>query len=120
MHDDREAGKYLFLSGQARPDETKLIDLFLTSIRQKTPNALIAQFPSAARCQYLEEYPESIRERLVAHGWPKGSSFSPATPKPTERKAEDVMACLLAFVLLGLIVIGLIVGVKSVIRWVSD
>src|SRR5262249_41065091 len=64
MHDLKEAGKYLFLSGLAADEENEAVELFLQNLRGKPCGWIFSQFPGAGRKETLADYPERVQEEL--------------------------------------------------------
>jgi len=64
MGDLVEAGRYLFLSGERKPDYEEAIGLYLARHTRKDPRNLLGTFPQPARLQKLDAYPEAVRRAL--------------------------------------------------------
>ena len=70
MGDDLQAGRYLFLCGQRRPEYQAAIDLFVSRFGRAGWRSLVAAFPAAAkRCSWAA-LPTRVREELRAAGMP--------------------------------------------------
>src|SRR5262249_15657614 len=70
IHDLKEAGKYLFLSGLATKEEKQAVELFLHNLRGKPCAWIYSQFPGAARKEGLAKYPEGVQDELQRLGFP--------------------------------------------------
>ena len=62
-----EAGKYLFLSGQRRPEYEHAIGLYLSRTKG---DSLYLSFPRAGRLREVSAYPEAVRPVLEREGLP--------------------------------------------------
>jgi hypothetical protein len=119
MHDDRDAGKYLFLSGLSTMDEQPLTELWLTGVRGKPHKWIFAQFPSAGK-RDLDAYPETVRQNLLELGFPKGFKH-PKFPNHPEHKTGRLKAGFAIFVgvtIIITIIVGLIHGAAVIGGWI--
>lgn len=73
-----EAGKYLFLSGQRRPEYEDAIGHYLSRMKS---DSLYLSFPRAARLREVSAYPEAVRPALERQGLPMRVE--------AEREADD-------------------------------
>ena len=119
MHDDKEAGKYLFLSGLSTLEEQTLIELWLNGIRGKTHSWIFSQFPSAGRHD-LKDYPETVRQNLLGLGFPANFKHSRSPVYGSEKngrfKAGLAVAAGIAFFIT--IIVGLIHGAAVIGGWI--
>ncbi len=94
LGDTMEAGKYLFLSGERKPEYEEAIGLFLARHGRRGSRQVIAEFPLVARLKYVSEYPEAVRRTLDELGV-KGAPVRVAPPpapasRPRRRVARRV------------------------------
>ena len=91
MHDDLEAGRFLFLSGVRKPEYEEAISLYLERHGHNGWQPLVGTFPHRARLAELHDYPETVRTELSQIGSPdtlsrdRGSwqnSTKPRGPRP--------------------------------------
>ena len=73
MHDDMEAGKYLFLSGVRQPNYEKAIYFYLNRYAGKTTGDLFHTFPHSAQIFPIESFPEEVLEMLEKSGHPRST-----------------------------------------------
>lgn len=118
MRDLREAGKYLFLSGNRRPDYEPAIRLYLDRHRDK--RSLLGTFPARAREVPRDRFPETVRAELRARGVPE-KPFQPASPpaSPRVRKVTDTMSRIGCILFAGFIVASLLAGAPDILRGLS-
>ena len=100
-----EAGKYLFLSGQRRPEYEDAIGVYLSRMKS---DSLYLSFPRAARLREVSAYPEAIRPALEREGLPMRVE--------AERESDDglsigcwaglIIAAVLAVALAGFAALG--------------
>ena len=69
MGDVREAGRYLFLSSQRKPEYQDAINTFLFRFR-KNPRALFGSFPRVAKLAALSDLRRAAPRRAGATGVP--------------------------------------------------
>ena len=122
MHDSREAGKFLFLSGIAAAEEQAVVDVYLAGIHGKPYGLIFSGFPSAARRRKLEEYPARVRSGLVALGFPEDFDRMRCqrSQDAPQRKASNYnIATMLALggAFFVFILVGLLHGISVVLRW---
>jgi hypothetical protein len=110
MGDDLQAGRYLFLSGQRRPEYRRAIDLFVARHSRAGWQSLVAQFPSPAKRCSWSDLPNQVREELRAMGVParaEGQVLS-QTLRSYPAGRPGWMGCLL--IVLGLVAIGMAIA----------
>ena len=123
MHDLKEAGKYLFLSGLATREENEAVELFLDKLRGKPCGWIHSQFPGAARKEMLADYPERVQEELQRLGFPADfrhdESIIPA-PVKRDESGKWIVGCsmVVVFAILGLIIFGLVHGMSVISDWI--
>jgi hypothetical protein len=123
MHDLKEAGKYLFLSGLATKEENEAVKLFLDNLRGKPCGWIFSQFPGAARKEGLAGYPERVQEDLQQLGFPADfrhdKSIIPPPVKwdePGKWKVGCGFVGLIAFV--GLVIFGIVHRISVIGEWI--
>lgn len=115
MRDLQEAGKYLFLSGNRRPEYEPAIRLFLD--RHRGGRSLLGTFPARARELPRDRFPEPVRAELLARKVPEKPfqpSFPPVSPK--RRKVTDAVSRLGCFLLTGFLIASMFAGYRDVLR----
>ena len=85
LGDKMEAGRYLFLSGKIKAEDSDSISLYLKRHTKKDPRYLLRTFPKASQLKTIEEYPESVAEVLKELGL-KDKDLYLKLPKPAEHK----------------------------------
>ncbi|HEX2860714.1 MAG TPA: hypothetical protein VHN79_03700 [Lacunisphaera sp.] len=111
MHDTKEAGKFLFLSGLAETHEAPTVEVFLRSVRGRPNSWIYSQFPGAARRGELTDFPERVRNDLGTLGFPRDFHWKGPPPVPNQTGKWPAMAgTALAICMLLLIVVGLLHG----------
>lgn len=119
MRDLREAGKYLFLSGNRRPEYEPAITLYLD--RHRGGRSLLGTFPARARGLPRDRFPEPVRAELVARRVPE-KPFQPSFPRPASprvRKVADTMSRIGCILLAGFLVASLFAGAPDILRRLS-
>lgn len=118
MHDTKEAGKYLLLSGLADEAEAPIVEVFLDSVRDRPHKWIYSQFPGIARRNALADFPERVREELVQLGFPRDfrRKGSPATSVPAGR--WQVLGVIVVGLFVFLVVNGLLHGCHVVGGWI--
>ncbi len=118
MHDSKEAGKFLFLSGLAIQEEKNLTELFLESVRGKPWQHVRSSFPHTAQKNSLADYPERVRVELKALGFPNKLGRQATGQPPTwRRRMGQAFAALVGFCFLALLIVGLGHGIYVLGRW---
>lgn len=118
MHDSKEAGKFLFLSGMATNDERELVELFLSDVRGKSWQHVLSRFPSSARRISVSEFPERVQSELKGFGVPDRLRNKPlAGPAAPLGKWGTTMLKAFGITIVLLILAGLANGVYVAIRW---
>lgn len=119
MRDLREAGKYLFLSGNWRPEYQPAIALFLD--RHRSGRSLLGTFPARAREIPRDRFPETVRVVLTSRGVPE-KPFQTAAPRPVPprvQKVTNTFSRIGCFLLLGFAVASVFAGAPDILRWLS-
>lgn len=119
MRDLREAGKYLFLGGNWRPEYQQAIALFLG--RHRSGRSLLGTFPARAREIPRDRFPETVRAELSARGVPE-KPFQSSVPRPVPprvRKVTNTLSRIGCFLLLGFAVASIFAGAPDILRWLS-
>lgn len=119
MRDLREAGKYLFLSGNRRSEYEPAITLYLHQHRDG--RSLLGTFPARAREIPRDRFPEPVRAELLARGVPE-TPFQPSVPRsvsPRRRKINDAITRLGCFLLTGFLIASVLAGASDILRWLS-
>ena len=118
MHDSKEAGKFLFLSGMATNDERELVELFLSGVRGRSWELVLSRFPSSARRVSVSEFPENVQAELKALGVPKRSLNEPiAAPAAPIGRCGTTILKAVGFATVLIILVGLANGIYVTIRW---
>jgi hypothetical protein len=119
MHDDKEAGKYLFLSGLSKPEEQPLIELWLKGIRGKPHSWIFSQLPSAGR-RDLKDYPETVRQNLLQLGFPANFTHprSPVYGPAKYGRFKAGLAVAAGIALVITVIVGLIHGAAIIGGWI--
>ena len=114
MGDDLQAGKFLFLSGQRRPEDQAAIDLFVRRHARGGRHALLAAFPAAVRRSSWSQLPPQVQTDLVAVGVPPRATDEPLWGTHRGHPGDELglKGCLLG--LLGIVGIGLLIAVVTV------
>jgi len=68
MGDDLQAGKFLFLSGERRPEYDAPIELFVRRYARASRHSFVATFPAAVRRTLWSQLPPRVQRDLVAAG----------------------------------------------------
>jgi hypothetical protein len=109
-----EAGKYLFLSGERRPDYGEAISLYHQRIKKRSPAGILSTFPAGARLDSVSDYPEPLRAELKALGVRRTRSRG----RPEATIAVPGMLASVGCFLAALVVVLLsIAGLFSVVDW---
>jgi hypothetical protein len=119
MRDLREAGKYLFLSGNRRPEYEPAITLYLE--RHRGGRSLLGTFPARAREIPRDRFPEPVRAELLARKVPE-KPFQPSVPRPVPpkvRKVADTMSRIGCILLAVFVVASLLAGAPDILRGLS-
>jgi hypothetical protein len=111
MGDDLQAGKFLFLSGQRRPEYQAAIDLFLQRYSRGGRHSLLAAFPAAVRRSSWSQLPTQVQTDLVSAGVPPRAPDEPLWGG-THHGEPGLKGCLLG--LLVIVGIGLLIAVVAV------
>ena len=117
MHDSKEAGKFLFLSGLAIQEEESLTGLFLESVRGKPWQQVRSSFPHTAQKNTLADYPERVRVELKVLGFPNELGKQPIGCPPTLGGwLGKTIATMIGLGFITLIIAGLVNGLYFVFR----
>ena len=65
MGDRIEAGRFLFLSGNLHSES---VSLYIKKYSRKDPRNLLGTFPKAARLESIDDYPNSVTQKLKELG----------------------------------------------------
>ena len=82
MGDDLEAGRYLFLSGERRPEYQAAIDLFVGRYARAGHNALLSRCPRGFQRTSWSKLPPNLQKELADSGLRRG------THEPLREKAD--------------------------------
>ncbi len=111
MKDTAEAGKYLFLSGETKPEYEEAIDTFFQKYENK-PRSLFRSFPNSAKLLKISEYPKSVAEKLREFGLPEmledENGYTLIHPDHDEDRLLKIGCILVACVIVALIVLGIV------------
>ena len=122
MGDDVEAGKYLWLSGARRADYEQPITLFLHRHARAGREILLAQIPRSFRRIPFNELPPEIRNELTGYGVGSGDfgrkRRSPSQP-PAPSRWRDAVIAAIGVGFLFCLMVGALVGLQTIIRWVT-
>ena len=118
MGDLVEAGKYLFLSGERKPEHEEAIGLYLARFTRNGPAHLLSTFPKAARLARLADYPEAVRRALEELR--ASDSLLARAPHYTRKEVTRTsrafgIGCL---VILAILCVCLIVGGYEVVTYI--
>ena len=107
-----QAGKYLFLSAERKPEYEAAIALFLSRQRGGWRDA-VGRFPNPLKRKQFAEFPPAVAASLEKLGLP-GDSSAPFNPPKKRNRVRDLG------LLAGCIVIGLLllVGVSEIVHYV--
>jgi len=111
MGDLPEAGRFLFLSGVRRPEYLEPIEIFLSRRRPKQPHNFVYLFPRKARLKTVSAYPQEVAQVLREMGLPEtltDENGKVCEPQATDGIVEWLTCGTIAFVILGLLVLGAI------------
>ena len=122
MGDVVEAGKYLFLSGEHKPDYHEPIALYLSRHTRKDPRNLLGTFPDVSRLPQLADYPDAVRQTL------EGLGISDETlanaPHYTWERRESIwtklgcgLGCVLCLAVLAFLGACVLAGLPAVLEW---
>ena len=113
MHDDAEAGKYLFLSGERKEEYIEPINIFLNKYRNKNRNQMFYTFPRMIKSTCFEELPQALKKEMLkvgVHAWKPRKIQKRSIDKPS----SDVTFNIFLFVLVLVFLIGILNGLKTV------
>jgi len=85
MHDDLEAGKFLFLCGRREPRYEKSINLYLDRFGEKQTGGLFETFPHSAQNSSIERFPEEVLVMLEKSGHDRSLIGKNAKPRPEQK-----------------------------------
>lgn len=125
MHDDMEAGKYLFLSGVRHPSYEKAIYLYLNRYGGKTTGALFHTFPHSAQISPIESFPTEVLEVLEKAGHARSAIKGKTRPSEKVDQSSDFIDKLRDFAVISiflLLLVGLLAqafrGVAWIFQWI--
>ncbi|HWA25301.1 MAG TPA: hypothetical protein VG734_06555 [Lacunisphaera sp.] len=119
MNDTKEAGKYLFLSGLATPEEAPVVEVFVRLLRGRPAPWIYSQFPGAARKNSLAAYPVRVQTELAQLGFPANFRWRTPAEAPVPLRwwqSAGIAAMVLTFIFL--LMTGLIHGCSVVDDWI--
>lgn len=122
MGDVLEAGKYLFLSGERRPEYEEAIAVYLSRLTRRDPRNLLGSFPSAARRPTLAAYPDAVRRTLEELGVSDGTlaeapHFSHEPRASIWGKLGCGLGCVLCLAVLAFLGACVVAGLPAVLEW---
>ena len=116
MSDLADAGKFLFLCGVRKPNYEEAIGIFLHRY-ETSGDKLFNSFPCSAKLASLNEYPESVAEKLRGLGLPEVlRDKSGDLNLHPERNRNDTPIFIVLIVILLLIVVLIILGVVKLLE----
>lgn len=124
LNDLPQAGKYLFLSGRDKPEYKEAVDLYVSRYTKNGWQNLYATFPTQAKLLDLNDYPEAVSSKLRKLGYPEEEkrklkdSFVHNRPTSWRERIEEILAVTVVLFLLLSMIIGIIVIIKTVIKWI--
>lgn len=123
MQDEFDAGRMWLLSNQTGPEVDQAIETFMRYAGE-TPKQIVDNLPKAVRLAVIEQYPQTIRERICRYGLEQAIVLAPKG-KPDQRLVgflgKIVAAVLICFGIGSFLVgaIWILVHVFSLIEWLA-
>jgi len=121
MGDDVEAGKYLWLSGVRRGEYESAMTLFLRRHAGHGREILLAQIPKSLRRIPFDQLPPPMRSELTQYGV-RSSDFGRIRSRPQHTSArrlwKDAVALAVGIGFLFCVMVGAIVGLQTIVRWI--
>ena len=99
MGDNRESGKYYFLSGSQKNEHLKNIQLYLDMTKNMPINNFVSQHPRSTKFLKSEEYPFSVSKILSERGY--------QYPSKEEHDNKEEVGCLIIGTIIVMLVITL-------------
>jgi hypothetical protein len=126
MGDIREAGRFIFLSGNRESKYQEAISVYLAQFRGGNSSQIYSSFPVKARMRKLSEYPDAVSDELRRLGFDE-VIVHPNAPIQQQSSSERFkIGCLIVVMVLLLIlfVIGffaaVFLGAKVVQEWLGS
>jgi hypothetical protein len=117
MGDLPEAGRFLFLAGNRKPEYDEAIGIFLKK-HNKNWRVLLHAFPRVARLSSLAEYPVCVGSELANCGFP---AVIRNDANPGSSDSESLSSDLVGWLIIGSLLFVMFLGTIKVIemvRWV--
>ena len=124
MGDLVEAGKYLFLAGQNKPEYVKAKELYLSRYARNGWHNLYSTFPAWGKLLDLSEYPETVADELRRLGYPEAerrklkSAQVVTKPQTLKDRFPDLLAIALGLFIILCLVVGVVVVFRTIVGWV--
>jgi hypothetical protein len=124
MGDLVEAGKYIFLAGNNKPEYIHAKELYLSRYAKSGWQNLYGTFPSWAKLLDLSEYPESVADELRRLGYPEEerrklkAAQVVAKPKTFKERLLAVLAIAFGLFIVLCLFVGAVVVISTIIGWV--
>ena len=116
MGDLPEAGRYLFLSGRAKPEYEKAVEIFLRRYG-KNWRTLWQTFPHRAKLSTLTEYPDVVGRQLRNFGFPEVLKSEVISNSRDPEVTQSIVVWLIVVSILALLVLG-IIKVVEIVKWI--
>jgi hypothetical protein len=119
--DDVEAGKYLWLSGVRRAEYEHAMELFLRRHARHGREILLGQIPRSFRRIPFDQLPQEVRGELTKYGVGSrdfGRKRRTPSDPPAPSRWTNALIAALAFGFLICVVVGGVVGLQVIVRWV--
>jgi hypothetical protein len=114
MHDLKEAGKWLFLSGSRQPEYGEAIATFLAWCGGRGARKLYGSFPGCGRLPFVRQYPEPLATELRTLGIPQEVPEDWGSLRDGTLDGKALVGCLACGLAVGACVI---VGAVVILRW---
>lgn len=118
MGDLPEAGKFLFLSGERRPEYEEAINIFLRKVGKNIPHDLFRAFPHKAQLLALSEYPVSVAQKLRELGFPETLKVQGGRVVSLSESGSNAalwVTCLVVVLIVGALIVLGIIKLKEII-----
>jgi hypothetical protein len=116
-----EAGKYLLLSGERRPEYAPAIDVFLKRHARGGPDRLAAMFPAAIRARPYTELPQSTRTDLANAGVTEDvlakARKRVGAPAHSRKNRLDWLAWVVGLSIASAFIVGTLNGIRVIVRF---
>jgi hypothetical protein len=116
MRDLPEAGRYLFLSGRAKPEYQKAVEIFLRRYG-KNWRTLWQTFPHQAKLSKLAEYPDEVGRQLRDFGFPDVLKSEVISNSRDAQVTQSIVVWLIVVSVLALLVLG-VIKVVEIVKWI--